>query len=102
MEKLERKKANCIRIFLSQFIKAILLNEETLKHFQTKCARKQLCNDDWIKDTEFLSNSNNERIGAVRVYTQALIHSNLFDACVDYRLTLIWLKENTKAICVLH
>ena len=80
-----RKKGSKLYKNLTQFIKAILLNEETLKRFQSKCARKRLCNDDWLKDTVFLSNSNNERIGAVRVYTQALIHSNLFDASVDYR-----------------
>ena len=53
-----RKKGSKLYKNLSQFIKAILLNEETLKRFQSKCARKGLCNDDWLKDTVFLSNSD--------------------------------------------
>ena len=80
-----RKKGSKLYKNLILYIKNVLLNEQTLRHFQSKCARRRLCNDDWIKDTEFLSNNKNERIGVLRVYTQALIHSNLLDACVDYR-----------------
>ena len=80
-----RKKGSKLYKNLILYIKNVLLNEQTLRHFQSKCARRRLCNDDWIKDTEFLSNNKNERIGVLRVYTQALIHSNLFDACVEYR-----------------
>ena len=97
-----RKKGSKFYKNLILYIKSVLLNEQTLRHFQSKCARRRLCNEDWIKDTEFLSNNKNERIGVLRVYTQALIHSNLFDACVDYRnvmktLTLAeWWREITK------
>ena len=36
-------------------------------------------NEDWMQDMEYLC-GDNYKIKVVKVYTQALIHSNLFDA----------------------
>ena len=39
--------------------------------------------DSWDKDIEFLTRENN-LITALKVYTQALIHSNLFDSKISH------------------
>ena len=39
--------------------------------------------DSWDKDIEFLTRENNF-ITALKVYTQALIHSNLFDSKISH------------------
>ena len=72
---------------LSEYFRRLLLDEKEKRKFNLNANKKGLCNDDWIKDMEFLC-SDNYIINVVQVYTQALIHSNLFDACEDYHHNL--------------
>ena len=72
---------------LSEYFRRLLLDEKEKRKFNLNANKKGLCNDDWIKDLQFLC-SDNYIINVVQVYTQALIHSNLFDACEDYHHNL--------------
>ena len=47
-----------------------------------------MCNEDWMKDIEFLKANVDKGITVQKVYTQALIHSNLFDACMGFKQVL--------------
>ena len=80
-----RKKRSKLYKIFSHYIKTQLIDSQSLKQFQLKCTRKILCNENWMKDINFLRSNNNERIKVLRAYTHALIHSSLFVTSVNYR-----------------
>ena len=57
---------------------------------------------EWELDVDYLSNDENNKVDYLNVYTQALIHSNLFDSCVhkhyqmkknDQKFPILTIKE---------
>ena len=82
-----RKKGSKTFKNLASYIKWILFDEaQQIKLFRT-ATTEGLNDDNWRKDIDFLR-STKYKVSTLLVYTQALIHSNIFDANVDYHQNL--------------
>ena len=78
-----RRKGDKVFKNIASYIRWILLDPAQKNKLQQKATRMKLDGVDWQNDIEFLV-SNKYIITTLKVYSQALIHSNLFDAYIDY------------------